>query len=146
MAKYENEGYCPCNTVSAILASANDLRLIGLWSILGESVVCHNESDLLTVDSEAVDAMFSTDSIAYRLMETIIRYNGRADKIIVLQNHKGGCLNRQSYSLLQDTFMSGDLTNPVLIVESKSRFAVILSESADPNVIELRFWDLDACW
>lgn len=143
MAKFEREGYCPCNSVASLIAEVSDKRLIGLWSLIGASVVCINESDLLTVDGSAVDDMFSKDPIAYPLMEKIIRYNVNAEKISVYQDHTKGCLNMQSFETLYQTLTN--VKNPTLVVAAGSKYTVIICEDKEPNKVAVRFWDLTAC-
>ena len=144
MAKFESKGYCPCNSVASLISEVIDKRLTGLWSLIGASVVCINESDLLTVDGSAVDNMFSKDPIAYPLMEKIIRYNVNAEKISVYQDHTKGCLNMQSFETLYQTLTQ--VKNPVPVVAAESKYTVIICEDKEPNTIAVRFWDLTACW
>lgn len=143
MANFENEGYCPCNSVSKALASASDSRLFGLWSTIGNKVVCINQHQFATVNHASVEEMFTTDPIAFRLMQKIIAYNSNAEKICIYQDHKDGYINMQSYDTITETFKK--LDNSELIVSAKSKFTVIIGEDKEPNTIAIYFWDLTSC-
>lgn len=144
----QHEGFCPWNGVNQKLSIADriDKRLLGLWSIFGGSVVCSNESAQLTVDPNAVIEMFTTDTIAYQLMVNIVRRNPSATRIRIFQTRKGsGCSNMQTISCLQETLMSGNLVNPVLILEANSKYAVILATGESEEIIDLHIWNLAQC-
>lgn len=147
MAKFENEGYCPQNAVATKLQKSEDCRLIGLWSLIGPSMVCPSsvEADM-KADADTLDKMFTEDPIAYRLMKSIILYSNTIDKIRVIQNHKGGCSNMQNYETILQTVQQESSRNPILVVESKSQFVVVLMGNEDKTIIDLHFWDLENCW
>lgn len=143
MANFENEGFCPCSSVSKTLISASDSRLFGLWSIIGPKVVCINQHKFATVNNTSVEEMFTIDTIAFRLMQKLIAYNSNAEKICIYQNYKDGYMNMQSFDTITETFKK--LDNPELIVSAKSKFTVIISKDKEPNTIALYFWDLTSC-
>ncbi len=145
MAKFENEGWCPNNTVCRNLLGAEDNRLLGLWSIIGPSVVCARaDQEQIDVDTEAVNEMFTSDPIAYRLMQSIITYSHKMDKIRIFQSHKDGCNNMQNFRGVLETIQKA--RNPFLVVENRSRFAVIITGSEDETIVDLYVWDLANCW
>lgn len=143
MANFENEGFCPCNSVSKTLISAFDSRLFGLWSIIGPKVVCIDQHQFATVNHASVEEMFTIDPITFRLMQKLIAYNSNAEKICIYQNYKDGYINMQSFDTITETFKKLDY--PELIVSAKSKFTVIISEDKEPNTIALYFWDLTSC-
>ena len=121
MAKYENEGYCPCQWVDL----SSDDRLVGLWSLIGPSVVYEKEDAVkCTPDCTTCDKIFSTDPISYDVLSAIIKKNVNADKILVRQLHNGAC-NMQSTSDIQKTLT--EVTNPQLIAHAGSNFIVIIA-------------------
>ena len=133
MAKYENEGYCPCQWIKF-----SDETLRGLWRMIGSSVVYARESN---PDTEKVDQIFSEDPIARRVLEGIVHKNVNADKILVHQPHTIAA-NMQAYSDIQKKLM--EVKNPELILEAGSKFAVVLAD-ADYG-LDVWVWDLENCW
>ena len=86
MAKFESEGYCPCQWVDL----SSDNRLVGLWSLIGSSVVYEKEDEVkCSPDTQTCDKAFSTDPIAYDVLSAIVKKNVHADKILVHQPHAG---------------------------------------------------------
>lgn len=146
MAKFESEGYCPHNAVSTtLLGEADDPRLLGLWSMLGPSVVCYRDEFDLPVDTGAVVEMFAKDPIAYQLMSTILSYT-TVEKVCVFQNHKYGCSNQQHKQSMLELLLDSKTIKPVLVLEDQSRFAVVLTGSEDTSIVNLHMWDLRNCW
>lgn len=141
MAKYEKEGYCPFDTVnSALHLEGSDRRLVGLWSLIGPSVVCIDEPNGLQVDYNAVINMFSDDHIAFPLMEKIVRYNANAKKIAVKQiryDDRG----KQYYSDIQRILTNA--SNPQLVMQIGSCYIAIIT--AVDYGIDLYFWDMNYC-
>ena len=138
MAKYENEGYCPCQWVDL----SSDNRLAGLWSLIGSSVVYEKEDAVkCTPDTATCDKIFSTDSIAYDVLSAIVKKNVNADKILVHQLHNGAC-NMQRTSDIQKTL--AEVTNPQLIAHAGSNFIVIIADAS--YGIDVWVWDLTSCW
>lgn len=141
MAKYEKEGYCPFDTVnSALHLEGSDRRLVGLWSLIGPSVVCIDEPNGLQVDYNAVINMFSDDHIAFPLMEKIVRYNANAKKIAVKQiryDDRG----KQYYSDIQRILTNA--SNPQLVMQIGSCYIAIIT--AVDYGIDLYFWDMKYC-
>lgn len=132
MAKFENEGYCPCTPVS--MSKYTDVRIAGLWSLIGPSIVYETKDD---PDTPACDQIFSTDVIAYDVLSAIVRKNVNADKIKVRQLHNGGC-NVQKTSDIQKVL--GEVVNPQLIVHAGSDFVVILADAE--YGLDVYVWDL----
>ncbi len=142
MAKFEHEGYCPCVWVPKTWDETTDNRLIGLWSIIGASIVYENQdANKCSPDTNACDQIFGVDSISYDVLSGIIRKNANADKILVHQPHNGAC-NTQKVSDIQKVL--GQVKNPELIVHAGSNFAVILSD-ADYGM-DVWVWDLRSSW
>ena len=132
MAKYENEGYCPCQWVDL----SSDSRLVGLWRLIGSSVVYEKECI-----PDITDKIFSTDPIAYDVLSAIVKKNVNADKILVHQLHNGAC-NTQRTSDIQKTL--AEVTNPQLIAHTGSNFIVIIADAS--YGIDVWVWDLANCW
>lgn len=149
MARFENEGFCPNNTVARRIAEAenSDTRLVGLWSLIGSRVVCTNVKDGPQVNSNAVDEMFSTDPIAFHLMKALLEYDIHADRISVRQFFSGAC-NTQAYDDIQETIcaLTKEDKHPKLVIYSQSRFACIIAKSELAATIDLIVWDMSACW
>lgn len=138
MAKYENEGFCPCQRVDF----SGDNRLVGLWSLIGYSVVYENEDAVkCTPDTTTCNKIFSTDPIAYDVLFAIVKRNVNADKILVHQLHNGAC-NKQCISDIQKTL--AEVTNPQLIAHAGSNFIVIIADAS--YGIDVWVWDLASCW
>ena len=90
MAKFEHEGYCPFNSVRNAWDQNTDTRLIGLWSLIGASIVYEREDEnedesKCIFNTAACDQIFGTDVIAYDVLSAIIKKNANADKIKVLR-------------------------------------------------------------
>lgn len=138
MAKYENEGYCPCQWVDL----SSDTRLEGLWRLIGSSVVYKKEdAENCSPDADTCNKVFSTDSIAFDVLSAIVKKNVNADKILVHQLHNGSC-NTQSLSDIQKTL--ANVTNPQLVAHAGSRFVVIISDAS--YGLDVWVWDLENCW
>ena len=138
MAKYENEGYCPCQWVDL----SGDYRLAGLWSLIGTSIVYEKEdAKKCSPDTNTCDKIFSTDPIAYDVLSAIVKKNVNADKILVHQLHNGAC-NMQCTSDIQKTL--AEVTNPQLIAHAGSNFIVIIADAS--YGIDVWVWDLASCW
>jgi hypothetical protein len=138
MAKYENEGYCPCQNVDL----SGDNRLAGLWSLICSSVVYEKEDAVnCAPDTATCDKIFSTDSIAYDVLSAIVKKNVNADKILVHQLHNSSC-TRQCTSDIQKTL--AEVTNPQLIAHTGSNFIVIIADAS--YGIDVWVWDLASCW
>lgn len=136
MAKYENEGYCPCSWVDL----TSDSRLVGLWSLVGASVVYEKEDAVkCSPVTTACDQIFSTDPIAYNVLSAIVKKNVNAEKILVHQLHNGAC-NMQKTSDIQKVM--SEVTNPQLIVSAGSNFVVILADAE--YGLDVWVWDLRA--
>lgn len=137
MAKFENEGHCPCIWVPKTWDETTDSRLVGLWSLIGSSIVYSNDGD---PDTTQCDEMFGVDVIAYDLLSAIIKKNVNANKILVHQLRNGAC-NTQKTSDIQKTIVESK--NPELVMHAGSNFAVVLAD-ADYG-IDLWVWDLRTC-
>ena len=138
MAKFENEGYCPCIWVPKTWDDTTDKRLIGLWALVGASLVYEKEDkNGNTPDTTSCDQVFGKDPIAWDLLSAIVRKNVNADKIKVRQLHNGAC-NTQRVSDVQRVM--AEATNPELIVHAGSRFVVVLADA--PYGLDLWVWDL----
>ncbi len=138
MAKYENEGYCPCIWVDL----SSDSRLSGLWSLIGPSVVYEKEDAIkCTPDIATCDRIFGIDLIAYDVLSAIVKKNVNADKILVHQLHNGSCTTQQT-SDIQKTL--AEATNPQLIAHAGSNFIVIIADA--PYGIDVWVWDLTICF
>lgn len=143
MAKFENEGYCPCIRVPKTWDENTDTRLIGLWSLVGDSIVYENKDDLeCTPNAEACNQMFGTDVIAYDVLSAIIKKNATADKIKVLQLHDGDITYAQETSDIQKVM--GEVTNPELVVHAGSNFVVLLADAE--YGLNVWVWDLRTTW
>jgi len=136
MAKFENEGYCPCIWVPKKWDENTDTRLAGLWSVVGASIVYAQEDN---PNTDCCDQIFSTDAIAYDVLFGIVKKNANADKIMVKQPHYMSC-NRQSLTDVQKIL--GEATNPELIAHAGSNFVVILADA--PYGMDVWVWDLRA--
>lgn len=138
MAKFESEGYCPCQWVNL----TEDARLVGLWSLIGPSVVYEKEDAVkCTPNTEKCDQIFSTDPIAYDVLSAIVKKNANADKILVHQLHNGAC-NTQRVSDIQKIL--AEVKNPQLIAHAGSDFVVIIADAS--HGIDVWVWDLTCCW
>ena len=142
MAKFENEGYCPCIWVPRTWDENTDTRLIGLWSLVGASIVyekvdVHNRIP----DIAACDQIFGTDVISYDVLSAIIKKNATADKIKVHQLRSGEG-NTQKTSDIQKVM--GEVTNPELVVRAGSNFVVLLADAE--YGLDVWVWDLRITW
>lgn len=142
MAKFESEGYCPCIWVPKTWDENTDTRLIGLWSLVGASIVYEKEDEnKCTPDTAACDQIFGTDVIAYDVLSAIIKKNANADKIKVHQLHNGAC-NTQKTSDIQKVMEQ--VTNPELVVHAGSNFVVLLADAE--YGLDVWVWDLRTTW
>lgn len=142
MAKFENEGYCPCIWVPKTWDENTDTRLIGLWSLVGASIVYEKEDEhKCTPDTAACNQIFGTDVIAYDVLSAIIKKNATSDKIKVRQLHNGAC-NTQKTSDIQKVM--GEVTNPELVVHAGSNFVVLLADAE--YGLDVWVWDLRTTW
>lgn len=133
MAKFEDEGYCPNQWLEF-----TDSRLVGLWSLIGYSVVYEKEDSVkCTPDTTTCDKAFSSDPIAYDVLSAIVKRNVNADKILVHQLHNGA-VNTQRISDIQKTLTES--TNPQLIAHAKSNFIVVLADAT--YGLDVWVWDL----
>ena len=140
MAKFENEGYCPCDWVPKTWDENTDTRLIGLWSLVGASIVYEMEDEnRYTPDTAACDEIFGTDVIAYDVLAAIIKKNATAYKIKVRQLHNGAT---QKTSDIQKVM--GKVTNPELVVHAGSNFVVLLADAK--YGLDVWVWDLRTTW
>ena len=138
MAKFENEGYCPYICVQKKWDENTDTRLIGLWSLVGASIVYEKEDEhKCTPDTAACDQIFGTDVIAYDVLSAIIKKNATADKIKVRQLHNGAC-SAQKTSDSQKVL--DEVTNPELVVHAGSNFVVLLADAE--YGLDVWGWDL----
>lgn len=138
MAKYENEGYCPANWVPKAWNEDSDKRLIGLWSLVGDSIVYVEEHEHhCTPDSAACNQAFGTDAIAYDLLAAIVRKNVKAKKIAVYQLH-GKSSNKQDLADIFKVMKRG--TNPELVLHPASNFAAVLADTT--YGMDVWIWDL----
>ena len=142
MAKFEREGYCPNNDVSEVLRTNDDIdiRLHGLWSLIGPSVVCVQDDAAAVAKWDDVVDIFTIDPITYHLMDKLIRYESDANKIAVKQIWNGAC-NTQCYSDIQKVLMQA--VEPQLVIHSGSRFAAVITSMN--YGIDLYIWDLTNC-
>jgi len=142
MAKFENEGYCPCIWVPRTWDENTDTRLIGLWSLVGASIVYEErDENNCCPDTVACDEIFGTDVIAYNVLSAIIKKNATADKIKVRQLRSGEC-NTQKTSDIQKVM--GEVTNPELVVRAGSNFVVLLADAE--YGLDVWVWDLRITW
>lgn len=138
MARYENEGYCPCQWVDL----SADSRLVGLWSLIGVNVVYEKEDAVYcTPDTTTCNQIFSTDPIAYDVLSAIVKKNVNAEKILVHQLHNGAC-NTQNISDVQKILC--EASNPQLIAHAGSNFIVIIADAT--YGIDVWIWDLNSCF
>lgn len=142
MAKFENEGYCPCIWVPRTWDENTDTRLIGLWSLVGASIV-YEERDKYNhrLDIAACNQIFGTDVIAYNVLSAIIKKNATADKIKVRQLRSGEA-DTQKTSDIQKVM--GEVTNPELVVRAGSNFVVLLADAE--YGLDVWVWDLRITW
>ena len=142
MAKFENEGYCPCTWIPKTWDENTDTRLIGLWSLVGASIVYEKEDEhKCAPDTAACDQIFGTDVIAYDVLSAIIKKNATADKIKVHQLRSGEA-NTQKTSDIQKVM--GEVTNPELVVRAGSSFVVLLADAE--YGLDVWVWDLRITW
>ena len=142
MAKFENEGYCPCIWVPKTWDEDTDTRLIGLWSLVGASIVYEKRDKYnRPLDTAACDQIFGTDVIAYDVLSAIIKKNATADKIKVRQLRSGED-NTQKTSDIQKVM--GEVTNPELVVHAGSNFVVLLADAE--YGLDVWVWDLRTTW
>lgn len=138
MAKYEQEGYCPQNSVWRELSKQGEIVLQSFWEMFGSSVVC--QSDVENV--EHIIEMFSKDPIAGRLMKAIIllRAEKQLDKVVVCDDVGS---KTEVYSVIQESFKAELKEHDVkLVVEEKSRFVVLLFDEESEKCIKLKVFDL----
>lgn len=138
MAKYEKEGYCPSAWVPKAWNENSDKRLIGLWNLVGDSIVYVEEREHnCTPDSAACNQAFGTDAIAYDLLSAIIRKNANADKIAVYQLRSKSC-NKQALSDIYRVMKRS--TSPELVLHTASNFAAVLADAT--YGMDVWIWDL----
>lgn len=138
MARFENEGYCPCIWVPKTWTDKTDSRLIGLWSIVGGSIVYEKEDEVnCSIDTDTCNQIFGTDVIAYDVLSAIVKKNVNAYKILVHQLHNGAC-NTQKVSDIQKVMNRA--TNPELILHAGSNFAIVLADAE--HGLDVWVWDL----
>ncbi len=142
MAKFEFNGFCPEKDVWRILKERKDydVRLIGLWSIIAPIAVCIN-SDVDTVDNNAVIDMFSSDCIAYSLMSQLAKYAADPDRIAIKQIYFDRAKKTQNLDDCQK--LLSEAKNPKIVAKTGSRFLVVISEGS--YGVDLHFWDLNRC-
>ena len=99
---------------------SKDERLVGLWSLIGASVVFSKEVPNM------YQQVFDTDPIAYDVLASIVKKNVNADKILVRQMCNGNC-NMQSITDMHRVVK--EAKNPQLIVHAGSNFLVILADA-----------------
>lgn len=142
MAKWENDGYCPNIWVPKTWDEATDSRIVGLWSLVGPSMVYEKEDSVsCEPDTSRCDRIFGADPISYDVLSAIVKKNVRADKIIIKQLHNGAC-NTQKLSDIQKVLSNS--VNPELIVHAGSNFVVVLADAE--YGLDLWVWDLTTCW
>lgn len=142
MAKFENEGYCPDTWVLQSWDENTDKRLIGLWSLIGDSIVYEKEDEhKCAPNSVACNQIFSTDVIAYDLLSAIVKKNANADKIKVRQLHNGACDNQNASDIQK---VMDEVTNPEIVVHAGSDFVVILADAE--YGLDVWVWDLRITW
>ena len=138
MAKYENEGYCPSAWVPKTWNENSDKRLIGLWSLVGDSIVYVEEHEHhCTPDSAACNQAFGTDAIAYDLLAAIVRKNVNEKKIAVYQLHSESD-NKQALSDIHKIMKRS--TSPELVLHPASNFAAVLADTT--YGMDVWIWDL----
>lgn len=145
MAKYEAEGYCPEKDVWDFLDKENatdDRRaLAGLWSIICESIVYPQNILTGTIDKDTVVRIFTSDSIAPKLMTDIVKYNANASKIRIKQPRI--CLGNHNQCLYDIQKKLGETKNPQLVLAAGSNYAVIIAETeGTENELDVYVWDL----
>ena len=132
MAKWEREGYCPCQWLKF-----EDNNLVGLWSLIRSSVV-YERQDYPAISSEKLDQMLTTDPIARRVMEAVISRNVNADKILVRPCYNNCRSNAYLGQDVQNKLI--EAKNPQLVLASNSEFTVVLAD-ADYG-LDLWVWGL----
>lgn len=138
MAKFKNEGYCPSIWVPKTWDENTDKRLIGLWYLVGDSIVYEMEDEYnYPLDTTACDEIFGADVIAYDVLSAIVKKNVAADKIKVRQLHNGA-YNTQKTSDIQKILRKS--INPLLIVHVGSNFIVVLADAE--YGLDVWVWDL----
>lgn len=140
--------YNPYEDVFKIIISPRtntDTRLTKLWTdYIGKKV----EIDTTAVTNignllQKVSAMFTTDPIAYRLMTEIILYKRDFEKIIVKQDYSQINSDAKSNLIEMFTFLKETAKNPVIVLESESKFAAIISTNPETeSIIDVHFWEL----
>ena len=142
MAKFENEGYCPCIWVPKAWDENTDPRLIGLWSLVGASIVYEKVDKYNHIpNAAACDQIFGTDVIAYDVLSAIIKKNATADKIKVRQLRSGEGNNQKTSDIQK---VMGEVTNPELVVRAGSNFVVLLADAE--YGLDVWVWDLRITW
>ena len=142
MSKFEEEGFCPYILVPKTWNENTDTRLIGLWSLVGASIVYEErDENNCCPDTVACDEIFGTDVIAYDVLSAIIKKNATADKIKVRQLRSGEA-NTQKTSDIQKVM--GEVTNPELVVRAGSNFVVLLADAE--YGLDVWVWDLSTTW
>lgn len=156
MANFEHVGYCPQSDVAVNLLNeagaakrlskarpAKDMnqadnfyQLYGLWTLLGAKIV-YPEYDSGNRGSEwkNINKIFTTDSLAHKLMAELVKYHVEAERISVYKIEK-----EEADSTILDICQS--LKCPKLIIESKSEFAVVISDDEENQGIYLNVFYL----
>ena len=131
MAKIEKEEVCFTKWI--------DVRLAGLWSLIGSKIVYTDIQPDSCVDA-VIDKAFSTDPIAYDLLSAIIKHNVNCDEVVVHQLHYA-VSNQQRTADIQKVL--ADANNPQLIAAAGSNFVSIVADS--DNNVDVWVWDLNSC-
>lgn len=140
--------YRPFEDIFKILRSPRtqtDSRLTKLWTdYIGEKITIDtSETTNIGTLLQKVSAMFSTDPIAYRLMTEIILYKRDFEKIIVKQDYSQINSDATSNLIRMFTFLKETAKNPVIVLESESKFAAIISTNPEnESIIDVHFWEL----
>ena len=139
MAKYEDEGYCPATDVQDKLSKHDNQSLYGLWNLFKDSVVYEKEDCLHhPLNPEVCNDVFSYDPISAKVLETIVRTNVNAEKILVHQ------LYEYDDFLFEIKELVCNSSNSKLILAPGSNFAVVISDAPyglDVWVCDLRALD-----
>lgn len=128
MARYENDGYCPCMDVAQTLQNTKvDKRLYGIWWLIGDRIVCDK-----SVNSCEVVKLFTVDPIAAESMKALIQR--LPQKIVVHQQQQTTTI----------TECCKKLDNPEIIVAKGSKFVALVSNKtiSKNNVCHFYFWKL----
>lgn len=140
MAIFHKDNYKPFKSVSKRLKKENsNMRLVSLWNKIGKRVLCINEPGQPKMNYKALHEMFSTDVIAYDLMQAILLYSIGADKIIVSQYFANN-----ANAIMKDRSFTG-INAEVIGDTNKSKFIAVVFQEEE-NIVRVKFWSDPDYW